>query len=75
MWRQGDTAGGPISNPGISSGKKSPICDQQIGPKSLRSEGPLIEAHNPCEPKLCNDVGDELPELVPLIYGVSDGLQ
>ena len=40
--------------------KKSPICDRQIGPISLRSEGPLIEAHKPYEPMLCEDLEDEL---------------
>ena len=62
-------------NPSEISRKIYPICGRQIGPKSKRSEGPLIEAHNPCEPKLCKYVGDELPELVPVIYGVSYGLQ
>ena len=28
-----------------------------------------------CEPKLCEDFEYGLPELVPVIYGASDGLQ
>ena len=40
--------------------RKSPICDRQIGPKSSRSGGPLIEAHNPYEHMLRKDIDDEL---------------
>ena len=59
MWQQSGAAGDAISNPEISS-KNPPICDRQIGPISLRSEGLLIEAHNPYEPMLCEELGDEL---------------
>ena len=59
MWRQSGAAGEAISNAGISS-KISPIGDRPIGPISLRSGGPLIEAHNPYEPNFCKELGDEL---------------
>ena len=52
---------------------KSPICDRQIGPKSLRSEGPLIEAHNPYGSMLTENLNMSYAQLVPVIYGACDG--
>ena len=53
--------------------KISPVCGLQIGPISLRSEGPLIEAHNPYEPMLTEDLNTSCAQLVPVIYGACDG--
>ena len=45
----------------------------KIGPKSLRSEGPLIEAHNPYECKLSKKYMKSLSSTDARIYGAYAG--
>ena len=50
--------------------KKSNFVISKIGPKSLRSEGPLIKAHSPHEPKLTKDERTSCAQLMPGYMGL-----